>query len=290
MRAIVHTRYGTPDVLREERVPIPTPSANQVLVKVVATGVNLSDWEGLRGSPAYARIGGLFRPRRHILGSDIAGVVTAVGAGVTAFHPGDEVYGDNLALTGGFAEYVVAPESVLAIKPAALTFTQAASLPQSAAIATQAIAGCPPGARMLLNGAGGGTGMFCLQLASAAGIRVTGVDNAGKLDFMRELGAADVIDYRADDFTRTGPYDLIVDLVASRSVFAYRRALAADGRYRLVGGTVRTMLRVLTIGALIGLLTQRRIGVLAVRTGPRHFQPLAALCASVVIAVDPDKA
>lgn len=288
MRAVVYDRYGPPEVLRIADVAVPIPRAGEVLVRVVATSVNLSDWEGLHGSPAYARFGGLFAPRRHILGSDIAGVVERVGDGVTRFRVGDAVYGDILTVMGGFAEYAVAPASALALKPAALTFAQASTLPQSGAIALQAVARAKPGERMLLNGAGGGTGAFALQLAAASGVHVIGVDNAGKLDFMRALGADEVIDYRTDDFTQHGPYDLIVDLVARRSVFAYRRALAPGGRYLIVGGIARALLRVMTIGALIGVMTGRRLGVLAVRTGPAHFEPLAERCVAgeVRIAID----
>ena len=288
MRAVVRDRYGPPEVMRLEEVAVPTPRAGQVLVRVVATSVNLSDWEGLRGWPAYARFGGPFRPSRHILGSDIAGVVEAVGSGVTHFVPGDEVYGDILMITGGFAEYAIAPEHALALKPAELSFAQASTLPQSGAIAVQAVARAKPRSRMLINGAGGGTGAFALQLAAAAGIHVTGVDNAGKLDFMRSLGADEVIDYRAEDFTRGGPYDLIVDLVARRSVFAYRRALAPGGRYLIVGGTMRALLRVLTVGAAIGALTGRHLGLLAVKQGPEQFGQLAQCCVdgSVRIHID----
>ncbi|KRA25935.1 alcohol dehydrogenase [Microbacterium sp. Root61] len=288
MKAVVYDRYGPPEVLRIADVPIPKPRAGQVLVRVVATSVNLSDWEGLHGSPAYARFGGLFAPRRHILGSDIAGVVEAVGADVPRFRVGDHVYGDILTVMGGFAEYAVAAESMLAIKPVELSFAQASTLPQSGAIAMQAVARAQPHGRMLINGAGGGTGSFALQLAAAAGVHVTGVDNAGKLDFMRSLGATEVIDYRIDDFTRRGPYDLIVDLVARRSVFAYRRALAPGGRYLIVGGTMRALLRVITIGALIGAMTGRRLGVLAVKPGPAHFGPLADRCVAgeVRIVID----
>nr|AIA10468.1 zinc-binding dehydrogenase [uncultured bacterium] len=288
MKAFVRDRYGPPEVLRLEDVAVPSPRAGQVLVRVVATSVNLSDWEGLQGSPAYARFGGLFRPSRKILGSDIAGVVAGVGPSVSQFAVGDEVYGDILSMTGGFAEYAVAPEHALAHKPAALSFAQASTLPQSGAIAVQAVARASPGRRMLINGAGGGTGAFALQLAAAAGIHVTGVDNAGKLDFMRSLGANRVIDYRIEDFTRTGPYDLIVDLVARRSVFAYRRALAPGGTYLIVGGTMRALLRVVTIGALIGALTGRHLSVLAVKQGPEQFGQLAECCAdgSVRIHID----
>ena len=289
MKAAVRDRYGPPEVMRLEEVAVPTPRAGQVLVRVVATSVNLSDWEGLQGWPAYARFGGLFRPSRRILGSDIAGVVESVGAGVTSFEPGDEVYGDILMTPGGFAEYAVAPESALAVKPGELTFAQASTLPQSGAIAVQAVARAKPRSRMLINGAGGGTGAFAIQLAKAAGIHVTGVDNAGKLDFMRSLGADEVIDYRAQDFTRGGSYDLIIDLVARRSVFAYRRALAPGGTYLIVGGTMRALLRVLTVGAAIGALTGRRLGLLAVKQGPEHFGQLAACCVDGSVGIHIDR-
>jgi NADPH:quinone reductase-like Zn-dependent oxidoreductase len=275
MRAVVYDRYGPPAVLRIESLPTPSPAARQVLVRIAATSVNLSDWETLRGTPLYSRIGGLRAPARRTLGSDIAGWVDAVGPGVTRFRPGDEVYGDNLALKGGFAEYAIAPESVLAAKPPGLTFVEASTIPQAGVIAWQGTAGAEAGHRVLVNGAGGGSGSFAIQLAKRLGAQVTGVDNAGKLDFMRSLGADEVIDYRSEDFTRRGPYDLILDLVAHRSVFAYRRALAPGGRYRCVGGSVSALLRVLTLGSLTGLLTRRRLGVLAVREGPAHFEPVA---------------
>ena len=290
MKAVVYDRYGDPDVLRVVDIPIPTPAAGQVRVKVAATSVNLSDWECLRGSPAYARIGGLRHPARRTLGSDIAGVVDAVGPGVTRFRPGDEVYGDNLALKGGFADYALAPVSVLAAKPAGLTFAQASTIPQAGAIALQGTGPAVAGSRVLINGAGGGSGAFAIQLCVQLGAHVTGVDNAAKLEFMRSVGAEDVIDYRLQDFTRTArPYDLILDMVAHRSVFAYRRALAPGGRYRCVGASVGTLLRVLTVGAVIGRLTGRSIGVLSVKQGPDHFQPLADMCVAGRVKVHIDR-
>jgi NADPH:quinone reductase-like Zn-dependent oxidoreductase len=276
-------------VLRIEDVPRPSPGRGQVLVEVVATAVNLSDWECLVGAPFYARIGGLRAPAKRVLGSDIAGRVTAVGEGVTRFRPGDEVYGDNLALMGGFAEYAVAAESALALKPEELTFAQASTLPQAGAIALQGTAGAGPGRRVLVNGAGGGSGSFAIQLAKRQGAHVTGVDNEHKLDFMRSLGADEVVDYRVEDFTRRGPYDLILDLVAHRSVFAYRRALARGGRYRCVGGPVRSLLRVLTVGAPAARLTGRRMGVLVVRPGPASFTQLADLCVAGEVAIHVDR-
>lgn len=290
MKAVVYDRYGPPSALRVDDIAAPTPASGQVLVRVAATSVNLSDWETLRGSPIYARLGGLRSPPRRTLGSDIAGWVEAVGRGVTRFRAGDEVYGDNLALKGGFAEYAVAAEPALAHKPAELTFAQASTIPQAGAIALQGTAGAAAGHRVLINGAGGGSGSFAVQLAKRLGAHVTGVDNAAKLEFMRTLGADDVIDYREQDFTRPElPYDVILDLVAHRSVFAYRRALAPGGRYRCVGGPLRALLRVMTVGWVAGQLTNRRISVLAVRSGPSHFEALADLCIIGNVAIHIDR-
>ena len=289
MRAVVYDRYGAPDVLRIEEVPTPTPGPGQVLVEVVATSVNLSDWEGLRGTPFYARFGGLRTPRRRTLGSDIAGRVEAVGPDVTRFHPGDDVYGDDLALLGGFAEYALAPEKALAPKPQALSFVEASTIPQAGPIALQGTAEIGPGQRMLINGGGGGSGSFAIQLAKRAGAHVIGVDNASKLEHMRSVGADEVIDYRSQDWTRLEPYDRVLDLVAHRSVFAYRRSLAPGGRYRCVGGSVPALLRVVTAGAILGRLTGRRIGLLVVKPGPTHFQPMADLCVSGDIRIHIDR-
>ncbi len=290
MRAVVYDSYGPPEVLRVEEVPTPVPAAREVLVRVAATSVNLSDWECLRGSPLYARIGGLRAPARRILGSDIAGRVEAVGGEVTDLRPGDEVYGDNLALKGGFAEYAVAPASAMTAKPPALSFAEASTIPQSGVIVWQGTAPAGPGRRVLINGAGGGSGSYAVQLAKRAGAHVTGVDAAEKLDFMRSLGADEVLDHRAHDFTRTAePYDLVLDLVAGRSVFAYRRALAPGGRYSCVGGSVSALLRVLTIGSIVGPLTRRKLRVLAVKQGPAHFGPLAELCVTGEVTVNIDR-
>lgn len=289
MKAVVYDRYGSPDVLRVDDIPVPSPSAKQVLIEVAATSINLSDWEGLTGSPGYARIGGLRTPRRRVLGSDIAGRVASVGSEVTRFRVGDEVYGDNLGLMGGFAEYAVAPESVLAHKPQELTFTEASTLPQAGAIALQGMARARHGQRVLINGAGGGSGSFAIQLAKLSGAHVTAVDNAVKLDYMRELGADDVVDYRSQDFTRLEPYNLVLDLVAHRSVFAYRRALVRGGRYYCVGGAVRTLLRILTIGAFASVITGRRMGLLVVKEGPTHFQPLAERCVAGDVRIHIDR-
>ena len=168
VKAVVRDRYGTTEVLGVEDIDVPVVGAEDVLVRVRATSLNLSDWECLVGSHVYSRIGG----RRRVLGSDIAGTVEAIGAEVTGFAVGDEVYGDNLGRMGGFAELATAPESVLAHKPTELTFVQASTLPQAGAIAVQGTALAAPGRRMLINGAGGGSGSFAIQLAKAAGANI----------------------------------------------------------------------------------------------------------------------
>jgi NADPH:quinone reductase-like Zn-dependent oxidoreductase len=269
MKVIVYTKYGPPEVLQLKEVAKPTPKDDEVLIKVRAVSVNRSDWEGLRGKPLYARIGGLLRPRQQILGSDIAGRVEMAGRNIRRFQPEDEVFGDILPRMGGFAEYVCARESALALKPPSMTFEQAAAIPQAAVIALQGIRDkgqVKPGQKVLISGAGGGAGTFAVQLAKFYGAEVTGVDNTGKLDFMRSLGADHVIDYTREDFTKNGKqYDLILDIVAHRSVFAYKRALRANGGYFLAGGSVATMLQVLLLGPWISMIESKKMRVLAVR-------------------------
>jgi NADPH:quinone reductase-like Zn-dependent oxidoreductase len=290
MRAAVYERYGPPEMVRIERVPVPQPAADQVLVRVAATSVNLSDWECLVGRPLFARIGGLRRPARSVLGSDIAGTIVSVGTGVSGWSAGDEVYADILDLKGGFAEYAVVPARQLVRRPAALSAVDASAVPQAAAIAGQGTAAVGPGDRVLVNGAGGGSGTLAVQLAKLAGAHVTAVDNAGKLDYLRSLGADRVIDYRVDDPMRPERgYDHILDLVAYRSPFVFRRALAPGGRYRCVGGSVRTMLGAMTVGALAGRVSGRSIGVLMVREGPESFGPLGERCASGELRVNVDR-
>ncbi len=275
MKAIVYTRYGSPDILQFKEVAKPTPTDDEVLIKVQAVSVNRSDWEGLRGKPLYARIGGLLKPRHHILGSDIAGRVEMAGRNIRQFQPGDEVFGDILGRNGGFAEYVCARERALALKPASMTFEQVAAIPQAAVIALQGIrekGQVQPGQTVLINGAGGGAGTFAVQLAKFYGAEVTGVDNTGKLDFLRSLGADHVIDYTQEDFTKNGnQYDLILDLVAHRSVFAYQRALRPNGRYFMVGGSVATIFQILLLGPWMRRTTGKNIRLLAVQPNPKDM-------------------
>jgi NADPH:quinone reductase-like Zn-dependent oxidoreductase len=269
MKAIVYTKYGSPEVLQLKEVAKPTPKDDEVLIKVQAVSVNRSDWEGLSGKPLYARLGGLLKPRHHILGSDIAGRVEMAGRHIRRFRPGDEVFGDILPRLGGFAEYVCARESALAPKPASMTFEEAAAIPQAAVIALQGTRDkgkIQPGQKVLITGAGGGAGTFAVQLAKLYGAEVTGVDNTGKLDFMRSLGADHVIDYTREDFTKNGKqYDLILDIVAHRSVFAYKRALRSRGSYFLTGGSVTTIFQVLLLGPWIRGTTGKKMRILAVQ-------------------------
>lgn len=282
MKAIVYHSYGSPDVLKLEEVKKPIPRDDEVLIKIHAVSVNRSDWEGLIGKPLYARLGGLLRPSRRILGSDIAGRVEATGRNNQRFQPGDEVFGDILGHMGGFAEYVCVGGNTLAQKPASLTFEQAAAIPQAAVIALQGIRDkgqVRPGQKVLINGAGGGAGMFAVQLAKLYGAEVTGVDNTGKLDFVRSLGADYVIDYTQEDFTKNRKqYDFILDLVAYRSVFDYTQALAPKGSYFLVGGSMATIFQVLLLGPWIRRTTGKNIGVLAVRPNPKDLIHITELC------------
>jgi len=284
MKAVVYTRYGSPDVLRLTDLDIPVPKDGEVLVKVHAVSLNASDWEVLRGKPLYSRIGGPFRPRHHILGSDIAGRVESAGRTATLFRPGDDVFADILSHMGGFAEYVCVPQTALAPMPAGLTYEEAAALPQAGAIALQGIhdrGQVQPGQKVLINGGGGGSGMYAIQLAKLREAEVTGVDNAEKLEFMRSLGADHVIDYAREDFTRNGRgYDLILDLAAYRPAVAYRRSLRPGGRYLYVGGSVATLLQVLLIGPLFGRAERKKIRLLAVRLGVQYLDPIVELSQS----------
>ena len=284
MKAVVYYRYGSPDVLQIQEVPKPVPTEEEILVKVHAVSLNRSDWEGLIGKPFYARMGGLFKPGQHILGSDIAGRVEQVGSKNSQFRLGDEVFGEMADYHGGFAEYVCTRGNAWALKPPGLTFVQAAAIPQAGVIALQGIhheGKVQPGQQVLINGGGGGAGMFAIQLAKLQGAEVTGVDNTEKLDFMRSLGADHVIDYTRSDFTKSGEqYDLILDLIAYRSAFAYARALKPSGKYFAVGGNVSTLLQILLFGSSIRKRTNRNVGILAVRRTREDLLAITALCES----------
>lgn len=282
MKAIVQEKYGSPDVLHLAEVEKPIPTDEQILIKVHAVSVNGSDREGLIGKPLYARMGGLLRPGNRILGSDIAGRVEFSGKRNTEFKPGDEVFGELPGYHGGFAEYVCTRGRTMALKPASLTFEQAAAIPQAGVIALQGIrekGQVRPGQKVLINGAGGSGGSFAIQLAKLYGAEVTGVDHPGKLDFMRSLGADHVMDYTREDFTQSGKqYDLILDLIAHRSVFACRRALRPNGTYFLVGGSVGVIFQILLFGSWIKRTTAKNIRVLAVPQNRKDLIAITELC------------
>jgi NADPH:quinone reductase-like Zn-dependent oxidoreductase len=282
MKAIVYYKYGSPDVLKLEEVEKPAPADDELLIKVHAVSLNRSDWEGLIGKPLYARLGGLRKPSQRILGSDVAGRVEMAGKINSQFQPGDEVFGEMWDYHGGFAEYVCTRGKAWALKPASITFDEAAAIPQAGVIALQGIrhkGQLQPRQKVLINGAGGGAGSFAIQLAKLDGAEVTGVDNTEKLDFMRSLGADYVIDYTREDFTKNGKqYDLILDLVAYRSAFVYKRAVAPNGSYFAVGGSVATFLQILLFGPRIRKATGKNIRVLAVQRNREDLVHITELC------------
>ena len=281
LKAIAYTRYGPPDVLHLKEVAKPIPADDEILVRVHAVSVNRSDWESLVGKPLYARMNGLRKPRHQILGSDVAGRVEAAGKDHRDFKPGDEVFGEMEGYCGGFAEYVCTRGKEWALKPPTMSFEEAAAIPQAGVIALQGIRdqGVQPGQSVLINGAGGGTGMFAIQLAKSFGAEVTGVDNGGKLDFMRSLGADHVIDHTREDFTRNGrQYDLILDLIAYRSAFAYARALRPGGTYFAVGGSVATLLQVVLLGPWLRRTRNKHVRVLVVRRNRQDLVAVTELC------------
>lgn len=282
MKAVVYTEYGPPDVLQLKEVKTPVPKDDEILIRVHAVSVNGSDKESLVGKPLYARVGGLRKPGRPILGSDIAGRVEAVGKSNTQFHPGDDVFGELPGYHGGFAEYVCTHGKTLIKKPSTMTFEEAAAIPQGGALALHGIrekGQVQPGQKVLINGAGGSAGSFAVQLAKLEGAEVTGVDDAGKLDFLRTLGADHVIDFRREDFTRNGTqYDLILDLIAHRSVFDYQRALRADGRYFFVGGSVAVLFQIFLLGFVINKTTNKNISLLMVPQRRDYLIAITELC------------
>jgi len=238
MKAIVYRDYGSPDVLRLQEIEKLLPNDNQVLIKVRAASANPLDWHYMRGTPYIVRIdAGLLKPKDERLGVDVAGQVEAVGRNVTQFKPGDEVFGTG---GGSFAEYVLASESKVVLKPANLTFEQAAAVPVAALTALQGLRDkgrIQPGQKVLINGASGGVGTFAVQIAKAFGADVTGVCSTRNVAMVRALGADHVIDYTKEDFTQGAQrYDLILDNVGNHSLLAFRRVMSPKGTYVLIGG------------------------------------------------------
>ena len=268
MKAIRRDRYGPPDVLELGDIEKPVATGGDVLVRVRAASLNQADLDYLLGKPFLTRMGtGLRTPTNHGLGLDVAGQVEAVGPDVTAFQPGDEVFGDLTSFGyGAFAEYACAPEQAWGPKPASLTFEEAATIPQAAILAIQGLKRgerIGPGDRVLVNGASGNVGPFAVQIAKAFGAHVTGVCSTAKMDMVRGLGADEVIDYTREDFTRTGQrYDWIVDVAGNRSILDCRRALKSRGVYVMVGGPTSRIFAALLLGPLISLAGSRTMGLM----------------------------
>lgn len=282
MKAITRTEYGSADNLRFEEVPMPAVDDTRVLVKVRASSVNPYDWHYVRGEPYLLRMSsGYRRPKDPAVGLDVAGTVAAVGAKVTRFQPGDEVFG---CAHGAFAEYVVAMEKRLAPKPQDLSFESAASLPCAGVTALQAIrdkGGVATGMSVLVNGASGGVGSFSVQIARSLGAEVTGVCSTRNLELVREIGAAHVVDYTRDDFARQAQrYDVVVDTIGNRSLGDLRRALTPRGTLVVAGGAkgrwFRPVALLLKVAIVSPLVRQELRGVLAEVT-PENLEALADL-------------
>jgi NADPH:quinone reductase-like Zn-dependent oxidoreductase len=241
MKAVVQDAYGSPDVLELRDIDKPEIGDDEALVRVRAAGVNPADWAIMSGLPYIARpVYGLRKPKNGVRGTDVAGTVEAVGTGVTRFQPGDEVFGWCSGLGGAFAEYASVSEDALALKPANLSFEEAAAVPMAGLVALQALrdhGGVRAGHKVLINGASGGIGTFAVQIAKALGAEVTGVCSTRNVELVRSIGADHVIDYTREDFTRSGQqYDFILDNVANHSLSDLRRALAPTGTLVPNGG------------------------------------------------------
>ena len=271
MKAIVYTKYGSPDVLKFEEVQKPVPGDDEVLIKIHAAAITAGDVIVLNGKPFVTRfVTGLQKPKNTILGKEMAGRVEAVGENVTQFQPGDEVFGDlSVASWGAFAEFVSVPQSAIALKPANLTFEEAAAVPESAIVALQALRDkgkIQPGQKVLINGASGGVGSFAVQIAKSFGAEVTAVCSTRNLEMVRSIGADHVIDYTQEDFTQNGKrYDLILAVNGYHPISDYRRALTPEGIYVATGGTMDQSLQATMIGPFISKTGSKTMGGMMVK-------------------------
>ncbi len=274
MKAIVSTKYGPPDGLKLEAVEKPTPKNDEVFIKVHATSVDAGDSHVLRGEPFLLRLMGygLLKPKHKILGAAMAGRVEAVGRNVKQLQPGDEVFGDlSECGRGAFAEYVCAREDALALKPASVTFEEAAAVPVSAVTALLGLRDkghIQPGQKVLIHGAGGGVGTFAVQIAKSFGAYVTAVCSTRNVDRVRSLGADQVIDYTQEDFTRNGQrYDLILAVNGYHSIFDYKRALNPEGVYIMIGGSSAQLYQAMLLGPLISMTGRQKMSFIGVPKG-----------------------
>ncbi|MCA9838204.1 MAG: NAD(P)-dependent alcohol dehydrogenase [Trueperaceae bacterium] len=263
MKAIVCPSYGSPDILEFQDVTKPSPKDNEVLVKIHAAGVNAGDWHLMRADPFLIRLMfGFTKPKQPILGGDFAGQVTAVGKNVSQFKVGDEVFGASSKF-GAFAEYVAVSENTIVSKPTNMTFEQVAAVPTAAVTALQGLRDhgkIKAGQKVLINGASGGVGSFAVQIAKALGAEVTGVCSSGKMNMVRSLGADHVIDYKKEDFTKTGKqYDLILGVGGYHPLSAYKRALKPNGIYVMTGGKTKQMFETMSLGSLLSMTSSKKI-------------------------------
>lgn len=270
MKAVVYEKYGPPDALQLREIAKPVPRDNELLIKVQAVALNYADWSLLNGKPFLVRLmAGVLRPKNIILGADIAGRVEAVGRNVKQFQPGDEVFGDLSGCHwGGLAEYVCARENALVLKPANVTFEEAAAAPMAAVTALQGIRDTgriQPGQKVLINGASGGVGTFAVQLAKAFGADVTAVCSTGKVEMVRAIGADHVIDYTREDFAQNGQrYDLIVGVNGYRPLSDYKRALNPRGVYVCTGGTLAQIFQAMLLGLLMSMQGNKKLASMGV--------------------------
>ncbi|WP_066254433.1 NAD(P)-dependent alcohol dehydrogenase [Neobacillus drentensis] len=266
MKAIVSNKYGSPDLLKLTEVEKPIPEDNQVLVKIHAASLNFGNLVLLKGEPFLARFAfGLFKPKYPIPGGDIAGQVEAVGKGVTQFQPGDDVFGD-LSGSGwsGFAEYVSVPEQALVLKPANLSYEEAAAVPMAGVTALQGLRDkgkIQSGQKVLINGASGGVGTFAVQIAKSFGAEVTGVCSTRNLDILESLGADFCLDYAKEDFTQSAQkYDLILGVNGHNPLSAYKRSLNPNGIFVHVGGSGAQMFQAMFLGPWISMTGNKKMG------------------------------
>lgn len=290
MKAIVYTQYGSPDVLQLKEVEKPAPKDDEALIAVQAASANAADWHLLRGDPFLVRLmAGPLKPRNTILGADIAGRVEAVGKNVKQFQPGDEVFGDiSECGWGGFAEYVCARENALVLKPASMTFEEAAAVPLAALTALQGLRDkgqIQPGQKVLINGASGGVGTFAVQIAKSFGAEVTGVCSTRNLDMVRSIGADHVIDYTQEDFTQNGQrYDLIMATNGYHSISDYARALSPKGIYVMTGGSGAQMFQAMLLGPWISMTGNKKMGNLLMKPNNKDLVFLKELLEAGKIA------
>jgi len=271
MKAIVCRAYGPPDVLRLEELAKPTPGDDEVLISVHAASINARDWRFMRANPFFIRLmpGGFLRPKIKILGADVAGRVETIGSSVKQFKPGDEVFGYLPSSTGRgtFAEYVCTEENAITLKPANLSFEQAAAVPLAACTALQGLrdkGNLQPGQRVLIQGASGGVGTFAVQIAKAFGAEVTGVCSTRNLDMVRSIGADHVIDYKKEDFTRNGRrYDLILAVNGYHPISDYLRALGPEGVYVVAGGSMVQLFQASVLGPRISRTGRQKTHVVS---------------------------